>query len=174
MQLRVNTCQWIHFSSIGWVCWATHWWFKPFSVKIYVNNIQLSLSYLPEGRSQGLNYGSLFTSSEYLRDSSLAGLPFPLLPLLDRGGTKSTPAMLQRNCFATTITTTTTFKNNNKRNPKLLFLPTTFALFPCEQQQQDRGTSASTSCQDLETKQHMNVKSLRIYGSQESWRDVNL
>ena len=102
-----------------------------------------------------------------------APMPFPLLPLLDRGGTKSTPAMLQRNCFATTITTTT-FKNNNKRNPKLLFLPTTFALFPCEQQQQDRGTSASTSCQDLETKQHMNVKSLRIYGSQESWRDVNL
>ena len=101
-----------------------------------------------------------------------APMPFPLLPLLDRGGTKSTPAMLQRNCFATTITTTTTFKNNNKRNPKLLFLPTTFALFPCEQQ--DRGTSASTSCRDLETKQHMNVKSLRIYGSQESWRDVNL
>ena len=103
-----------------------------------------------------------------------APMPFPLLPLLDRGGTKSTPAMLQRNCFATTITTTTTFKNNNKRNPKLLFLPTTFALFLCEQQQQDRGTSASTSCRDLETKQHMNVKSLRIYGSQESWRDVNL
>ena len=103
-----------------------------------------------------------------------APMPFPLLPLLDRGGTKSTPAMLQRNCFATTTITTTTFKHNNKRNPKLLFLPTTFALFPCEQQQQDRGTSASTSCRDLETKQHMNVKSLRIYGSQESWRDVNL
>ena len=103
-----------------------------------------------------------------------APMPFPLLPLLDRGGTKSTPAMLQRNCFATTITTTTTFKNNNKRNPKLLFIPTTFALFLCEQQRQDRGTSASTSCRDLETKQHMNVKSLRIYGSQESWRDVNL
>ena len=103
-----------------------------------------------------------------------APMPFPLLPLLDRGGTKSTPAMLQRNCFATTIITTTTFKHNNKRNPKLLFLPTTFALFLCEQQQQDRGTSASTSCRDLETKQHMNVKSLRIYGSQESWRDVNL
>ena len=101
-----------------------------------------------------------------------APMPFPLLPLLDRGGTKSTPAMLQRNCFATTTITTTTFKNNNKRNPKLLFLPTTFALFLCEQQ--DRGTSASTSCRDLETKQHMNVKSLRIYGSQESWRDVNL
>ena len=103
-----------------------------------------------------------------------APMPFPLLPLLDRGGTKSTPAMLQRNCFATTTITTTTFKNNNKRNPKLLFLPTTFALFLCEQQQQDRGTSAPTSCRDLETKQHMNVKSLRIYGSQESWRDVNL